>query len=170
MKTKQVLLGAMMLIATTLVMTSCKKTESAQIPAGKQNLSLYMTDGPGFFDQVFVDIKAVQVLVDTTKDTRKNDTCNWDRLGAYIGSTLGNRKDSGLVWTNLNIKAGVYDILNLRNGVDTLLASTEIPKGAIRLIRIETEADTLNSKVHTPMIDALCEKASLPSRGTPQTD
>lgn len=137
MKTKQVFLGVMMFFATALAITSCKKTDSAQIPAGKQNLSLYMTDGPGFFDKVFVEIKAVQVLVDTTKDTRKNDTCNWDRLGAYIGSTLGNRKDSGLVWTNLNINAGVYDILNLRNGVDTLLASTEIPKGAIRLIRIE---------------------------------
>lgn len=137
MKTKQVLLGVMMFFATALAITSCKKNDSAQIPAGKQNLSLYMTDGPGFFDKVFVEIKAVQVLVDTTKDTRKNDTCNWDRLGAYIGSTNGNRKDSGLVWTNLNINAGVYDILNLRNGVDTLLASTEIPKGAIRLIRIE---------------------------------
>nr|WP_294991788.1 DUF4382 domain-containing protein [uncultured Sediminibacterium sp.] len=137
MKTKHVFLGLMMFIATTMAMTSCKKSDSAQIPAGKQNLSLYLTDGPGFFDQVFVDIKSIQVLVDTTKDTRKNDTCNWDRLGAYIGSTFGNRKDSGLVWTNLNINAGVYDILNLRNGVDTLLASTEIPKGAIRLIRIE---------------------------------
>lgn len=137
MKTKHVFLGLMMVIATTMAMTSCKKSDSAQIPAGKQNLSLYLTDGPGFFDQVFVDIKSIQVLVDTTKDTRKNDTCNWDRLGAYIGSTFGNRKDSGLVWTNLNINAGVYDILNLRNGVDTLLASTEIPKGAIRLIRIE---------------------------------
>lgn len=137
MKTKHVFLGLMMFIATAMAMTSCKKSDSAQIPAGKQNLSLYLTDGPGFFDQVFVDIKSIQVLVDTTKDTRKNDTCNWDRLGAYIGSTFGNRKDSGLVWTNLNINAGVYDILNLRNGVDTLLASTEIPKGAIRLIRIE---------------------------------
>ena len=137
MKTKQTLLGVMMFMALGLALTSCKKTDSAQIPAGKQNLTLYMTDGPGFFDKVFVEIKAIQVLVDTTKDTRKNDTCNWDRLGAYIGATLGNRKDSGLVWANLNIKAGVYDILNLRNGVDTLLASTEIPKGAIRLIRIE---------------------------------
>lgn len=137
MKTKQVLLGVMMLFAVSIAITSCQKTESAQAPVGKQNFSLYMTDGPGFFDKVFVDIKAIQVLVDTTKDTRKNDTCNWDRLGAYIGSTLGNRKDSGLVWTNLNIRAGVYDILNLRNGVDTLLAATDIPKGAIRLIRIE---------------------------------
>lgn len=137
MKTKQVFLGAMMFIATALAITSCKKSDSAQIPAGKQNLSLYLTDGPGFFDKVFVEIKAVQVLVDTTKDTRKNDTCNWDRLGDDIGSTRSNRKDSGLVWTNLNINAGVYDILNLRNGVDTLLTSTEIPKGAIRLIRIE---------------------------------
>ncbi len=137
MKTKQVFLGVMMFFATALAITSCKKTDSAQIPAGKQNLSLYLTDGPGFFDKVFVEIKAVQVLVDTTKDTRRNDTCNWDRVGAYIGSAQGNRKDSGLVWANLNINAGVYDILNLRNGVDTLLASTEIPKGAIRLIRIE---------------------------------
>lgn len=137
MKTKQALLGTLMLFAIAFTITSCQKSESAQAPAGKQNFSLYMTDGPGFFDQVFVDIKAVQVLVDTTKDTRKNDTCNWDRIGAYIGSTLGNRKDSGLVWTNLNIRAGVYDILNLRNGVDTLLAATDIPKGAIRLIRIE---------------------------------
>ena len=137
MKTKQVFLGVMMFLTLALVITSCKKTESTQIPAGKQNLSLYMTDGPGFFDQVFVEIKAVQVLVDTTKDTRKNDTCNWDRVGATPGTSQGNKKDSGLVWTNLNIKAGVYDILNLRNGVDTLLASTEIPKGAIRLIRIE---------------------------------
>ncbi len=137
MKTKQVFLGAMMFLATALAITSCKKSDSAQIPAGKQNLSLYLTDGPGFFDKVFVEIKAVQVLVDTTKDTRRNDTCDWDRLGDDVGSTRGNRKDSGLVWTNLNIKAGIYDILNLRNGVDTLLASTEIPKGAIRLIRIE---------------------------------
>jgi len=153
MKTKQVLLGTMMLFAIAFTITSCQKSESAQAPAGKQNLSLYMTDGPGFFDQVFVDIKAVQVLVDTTKDTRKNDTCNWDRLGAYIGSTSGNRKDSGLVWTNLNIRAGVYDILNLRNGVDTLLAATDIPKGAIRLIRIEigTQNSVVKDSVTYPL-------------------
>ena len=84
MKTKQALLGTLMLFAIAFTITSCQKSESAQAPAGKQNFSLYMTDGPGFFDQVFVDIKAVQVLVDTTKDTRKNDTCNWDRIGAYI--------------------------------------------------------------------------------------
>jgi hypothetical protein len=153
MKTKQVLLGAMMLFAIAFTITSCQKSESTQAPAGKQNLSLYMTDGPGFFDQVFVEIKAVQVLVDTTKDTRKNDTCNWDRLGAYIGSTSGNRKDSGLVWTNLNIRAGVYDILNLRNGVDTLLAATDIPKGAIRLIRIEigTQNSVVKDSVTYPL-------------------
>lgn len=153
MKTKQIILAMLMIVSSALLFTSCKKSDSAQMPNGKQELSLYLTDGPGFFDQVLVDIKSIQVLVDTTKDTRKNDTCNWDRLGAYIGSTLGNRKDSGLVWTSLTINPGVYDILKLRNGVDTLLAATQIPKGAIRLIRIEigTRNSVVKDSVSYPL-------------------
>lgn len=157
MKTKQAFLGIMLVLASALVITSCQKSESAQAPAGKQNLSLYLTDGPGFFDQVFIEIKSVQVLVDTTKDTRKNDTCNWDRMGA----TIGNKKDSGLVWTDLNIKAGVYDILNLRNGVDTLLATTQIATGAVRLIRIEI--GTQNSVVKDSVTYPLKWPAGLPN-------
>lgn len=137
MKTTQIFLYALLFLAAGAFFAACKKSESVEIPRDKQRLTLYLTDGPGFFDQVFVDMRSVQVLVDTTKDTRRNDTCNWDRVGAGYGLGANLRKDSGLVWANLNINPGVYDILNLRNGVDTLLSSTEIPKGAIRLIRIE---------------------------------
>jgi hypothetical protein len=157
MKTKQLFLSAMLVIAAGVFFTSCKKSESAEMPADKQKLTLYLTDGPGFFDRVLVDIKSVQVLVDTTKDTRRNDTCNWDRLGANIGFGGAIRRDSGLVWTSLNINPGVYDILNLRNGVDTLLASTVLPAGAIRLIRIEL--GTNNSVVK----DSVTYPVSLPT-------
>jgi hypothetical protein len=92
----------------------------------------YLTDGPGVFDDVFLDIRSVEVLVDTSANTRVHDSCNWDAMG-----DPNRRPDSSFVWENLGVKAGVYDIMQLRNGADTLLASASIKLGAIRLIRIE---------------------------------
>ena len=132
MKQKNILIVACVAIVAALSFAACKKDQSAQMPQGKQEFSLYMTDGPGFFDQVLVEIRSVQVLVDTGRDTRRNDTCNWDRIGA----TPNRKPDSLLVWQDLGVSPGVYDIMNLRNGVDTLLSKIMIPKGAIRLIRI----------------------------------
>ncbi|WP_204326507.1 hypothetical protein, partial [Stenotrophomonas maltophilia] len=57
---------------------------------------------------------------------------DWDRAGS-----TPSHGDSSLVWEDLNVKSGVYDILSLRNGVDTLLASKTVVKGSIRLIRID---------------------------------
>jgi hypothetical protein len=37
---------------------------------------------------------------------------------------------------DLNIRPGVYDLLSLRNGTDTLLASGNIPQGKIKRIKI----------------------------------
>ena len=103
-------------IMLSLVFTACNKSASVENPIGTQSVSLYLTDAPGVFDNVFVDIKSVSLLIDTSKDTRKKDTCNWDR----IGSSRHAKNDSSLVWQDLGVKAGVYDILKLRNGVDTL--------------------------------------------------
>ncbi|MBN8720842.1 protein of unknown function [Hydrobacter penzbergensis] len=137
MKAKHFLYGALMAIAAAITVTACKKSDSAQAPAGsQQNLTLYLTDGPGFFDSVLVDIKSVKVLVDTSRNTRMHDDDDWDDVGDREGRNP-RAKDSSLVWQNLNISAGIYDILHLRNGLDTVLASTNIPKGAIRLLKIE---------------------------------
>ena len=123
-------------ILVSLVFTACNKNTSIENPLGTQSVSLYLTDAPGVFDNVFIDIKSVSLLIDTSKDTRKKDTCNWDR----IGSSRHAKNDSSLVWQDLGVKAGVYDILKLRNGVDTLLATNTVVKGAIRLIKIELGA------------------------------
>ncbi len=133
MKTKHILFTAMMAVAGTLVMTACNKNTSAEPNAtSKQELSLFLTDGPGIFDKVLIDIRSVKVLVDTGKDTRRRDTTNWNRAGANE-----QRKDSSLVWETLSITPGIYDVLKLRNGADTLLSASKIPKGAVRLIKIE---------------------------------
>lgn len=100
MKTKQIFLCAMLLFVAGVFFTSCKKSESVEIPRDKQRLTLYLTDDPGFFDQVFVDIRAVQVLVDTTRDTRRNDTCNWEKRlqQLAIGSNRQDRTLSRYIW------------------------------------------------------------------------
>jgi hypothetical protein len=134
-------------------MTACNKNNSAEteVTAGKQQLSLYLTDGPGLFDHVFIDIRSVKVLVDTSKDTRRHDNDDWDRRGSN-----DHKNDSSFVWEELNIRAGVYDILNFRNGVDTLFASNTIVNGSIRLIKVEL--GTNNSVVK----DSVTYPVSLP--------
>ncbi|MES2775886.1 MAG: DUF4382 domain-containing protein [Bacteroidota bacterium] len=124
-----------MFVATMLfaaIFTACQKEITENRDTSTQNVSLYLTDGPGLFDNVFLDIQRVEVLVDTSDNTRRHDTCDWDRIGRH-----GPRPDSSLVWRNLGLQPAVYDVLALRNGVDTLLASANIPRGDIRLIRID---------------------------------
>lgn len=133
MKTKNIFLTAFLAISAAAVMTACNKSTSAEsVPAGKEQLSLYLTDGPGVFDNVYIDIRSVKVLVDTSKDTRSHDNDDWDGRGAD-----DKKKDSSFVWEDLGIKPGIYDILKFRNGADTILASAGITKGSIRLIKIE---------------------------------
>jgi len=135
MKNKHLFFAAIMAFAVSFLMTACNKSASVDttVPTGQQHLSLYLTDGPGLFDKVLIEIKSVKVLVDTSKDTRHHDNDDWDEMGA----NEHHKSDSSLVWQDLNIKAGIYDILNFRNGLDTLLSATTIPKGAIRMLKIE---------------------------------
>ncbi len=132
MKNRHLLFVAIMALAVSFITTACNKNASSESTTGTQNLSLYLTDGPGLFDKVLIDIRSVKVLVDTSADTRRHDNDDWDRRGSD-----DQKKDSSFVWENLNIPAGIYDILKFRNGADTLLAAKGITKGSIRLIKIE---------------------------------
>ncbi len=150
MKQKHILFTAIMAIAATFIMTACNKNSSAEANAsGTQQFSMYLTDGPGLFDHVYIDIRSVKVLVDTSADTRKHDGMDWDRRGRD-----DQHNDSSLVWQNLNITAGIYDILKFRNGADTLFAAAGIVKGSIRLIKIEigTNNSVVKDSVTYPVL------------------
>jgi hypothetical protein len=100
--------------------------------------------------QDFIDIKSLQIVIDTAREgSRRRDTCNWD----HIASHRDTRKDSGLVWTTMPIKAGLYDVLRFRNGLDTLFASANVPKGSVRLVRIElgTNNSVVKDSVSYPL-------------------
>jgi hypothetical protein len=122
-------LGKIMMIAFggAIILYACSKESSggnsSTVPAGKQQVNLYLTDGPSFFDSVKVDIKSVKFLV---------DTCDKSRRHHDDDDTV---KNCG-VWDSVSIAPGVYNLLNLRNGIDTLLASGNLTDGSIRKIVI----------------------------------
>lgn len=127
---------AVMLVVIAVFVSSCAKNASFESPTSMQEVSLFLTDAPAVYDQVLIDIKSVKILVDTSKDTRKKDSTNWERVGADRDKRCASG-DSSLIWEDLGIKAGVYDVLKLRNGIDTTLASKTVINGVIRLIKIE---------------------------------
>ncbi|RFS26488.1 DUF4382 domain-containing protein [Chitinophaga silvatica] len=134
---KPVTVIAMLVVATLVFMEACKKDNSASpdpIPANKQRVNLYLSDDPGYFDKVLLDIRKVEVLVDTCGGKDDNwddkDRCWWDE------DHDRDRKDTCQVWDSLSIHPGVYDLLTLRNGSDTLLAGGNVTKGTMKQIRI----------------------------------
>ena len=71
-------------------------------------LRVRLTDAPGDYEEVNIDIQEVLV----------------------------NSNDGNSGWISLDIEKGVYDILELTNGLDTLLGSAEVPSGKISQIRL----------------------------------
>jgi Domain of unknown function (DUF4382) len=143
MKTIALRLAACSGVAALLLFISCNKDNSAGsnsgIPAGKSQVSIYMMDGPIDFSKVLVDIRQVVVLIDTSLTQSDVDNPNqWDDNWCGWGR---NPNDKSVFWDSLSITPGVYDLLQLRNGIDTLLGNGTYPSGKILKVRITLGSD-----------------------------
>jgi len=78
-------------------------------------IEVWLTDAPGDYDQVNVDIQEVQVHSED---------------GEQSGG-----------WKSIPVNNGVINILELTNGLDTLLGSIEVPAGKISQIRLKLGND-----------------------------
>jgi hypothetical protein len=94
------------IIATVVIFISCNKDNSS----GTSTLQIRLTDGPTNLDEVNVDIREVKVKF-------SDDSSN----------TNG--------WVTLTTHVGIYNLLGLQNGVDTLLATSPLPKNVVKEIR-----------------------------------
>lgn len=133
MKNKNLLgLFAVITAISAFVMISCKKELSADnntVPAGKSQIQVMLTDDPSqFFDSIFIDIRKVEIKVE--------DSAGIER------------------WDTLSIRAGVYNILNFRNGLDTLLGTGFIPNGRVEKVRITLGSNNyvMYKGVTTPLV------------------
>jgi hypothetical protein len=89
---------------------SCSKNDDDVITSGETDFSVYLTDDPGEYDKVYIDIQSVEVHYSD---------------------------DSGDAWHTLKMfSPGVHDLLKLTNGKDTLLARERIASKKITQIRL----------------------------------
>jgi hypothetical protein len=111
-----------------------------------------MMDDPVSFYKVLVDIRQVSIEIDTASGQDEPDNGNqWDNNYCGAGRNEHNRS---VIWDTLDIVPGVYNLLDLRNGADTLLGSGLYPSGKILKIRITLgPADTVytDSSTYYPM-------------------
>ncbi|MBS1666204.1 MAG: DUF4382 domain-containing protein [Bacteroidetes bacterium] len=141
MKTNIRLLAAFGGIMGIVLFMACNKNNAgvSNIPPGKSQMSLYITDGPISFYKVLIDIRQVAVLIDTaTVQNASDDPEEWG--DGYYGRGRGENNKS-VIWDTLSITPGIYDLLKLRNGVDTLLGSGIYPTGKVIKIKITLGSD-----------------------------
>lgn len=90
-------------IMLTVGLNACKKDAGSD----KGTVQLRMTDAPGAYDAVNIDVIGAEV---------HSDEAGWVTMG--------------------NVHAGVYNLLDLTNGTDTILATSDMPTGTISQIRL----------------------------------
>ncbi|WP_026933005.1 DUF4382 domain-containing protein [Christiangramia echinicola] len=118
---KNVTLKSLM-IATfiSLGLTSCSEDDDSN-PSGEgsANLTVRMTDAPGDYEAVFVDVQDIEIHVESDNEAEAEadvDGDGWVSVG--------------------DVQTGVYDLLELTGGVSQLLADTEVPAGYVSQMRL----------------------------------
>ncbi|MBS1920799.1 MAG: DUF4382 domain-containing protein [Bacteroidetes bacterium] len=131
---KNFLSGAFLLFSSLAIFYACQKDSSiggdSGIPPGKMKLSVRLTDGPSDFQKVFIDIQSIAVKVDTCE---RNGYPDHDHPGCddHHDQMDGHCE----YWDTLDIRPGIYDLMTLRNGLDTLIASGFLINGKIERIK-----------------------------------
>lgn len=131
---RKTLMGSGAMIALlSLLFFACKKnvTPIASSTSARQ-VALYLTDDPCQYDSVFIDIKYVEIKLDTSQ--HMNDNNYGDNENDHMEDH--HHQDQYGFWDTLTIRPGVYNILKLRNGIDTLLGTVNIPAAKIRKVRL----------------------------------
>jgi hypothetical protein len=93
---------------------------------------VYLTDAPVSFDTVNLDIKYVEVKLDTNAAHKDDDT-----YGDNDVDSLNNNKrhDGYGVWDTLTFTPSIINVAAFRNGIDKMIATGTVT-GTIRKIRL----------------------------------
>lgn len=109
MKLRKTLIVLLSLTASVTLFFSCSKRETSA-DNSKAHLQVYLTDGPGNYDQVVIDVQDIKINYST-------DTANgWQSLS--------------------QVNRGAYDVLKLANDRDTILGNADLNSGRIEQIRL----------------------------------
>ncbi len=100
-----------------LLYSACKK-DSSETTYVSADLQIRLTDAPAVYDSVLIDVVGVEVHSDRTNG-----------------------------WINLSVpNPGQYNLLQYSNGLDTLIATTNLPTGNVSQIRLILGSNNLVTK------------------------
>lgn len=103
----------LILIIIILITAGCSNNTTSNTTTGNSKITVKLTDAPGDYEHVYIDVADVQVKINNDDDTENG----WQSLEA--------------------INTGVYDLLELTGGVNVLLADDfQIPSGTLHQIRL----------------------------------
>jgi hypothetical protein len=127
---KHLLRACLGLSLIIILLFACQKEKSINdeaVPEGQQRVKIFLSDNPVNFDAVYVDIQQViiQVIPDSCRGRDNNNNDCYDD-NEYRCS----------IWDTLDIRAGVYNLLSLSNGTDTLLANGLTLAGRVNKIKL----------------------------------
>lgn len=84
--------------------------------AGLASVSVRLTDAPGDYEAVNIDVQDVQVQIEEAGDEESDSESGWQSLSG--------------------IQPGVYNLLELTGGISALLADAEVPSGKLTQMRL----------------------------------
>jgi hypothetical protein len=93
-----------LLVFAGIAFSSCDNKDNVS----NARVEVRLTDAPGDYQEVNIDIQDVQVNVE----------------------------DDSSGWKSINMQKGVYDLMKLTNGLDTLLGGVDLPAGKVSQIRL----------------------------------
>lgn len=117
-----------LLILVLVVCLSCEEDILNPTPGEVPRLEIFMTDDPGDYDQVNIDLQRVMVKM----------------------------KDSS-GFQEVQTMAGIYDLLQLQDGVDTMIVRDTIPLGEVHQVRLILGSD------NSIMVDSVLYPMDTPS-------
>jgi hypothetical protein len=127
---------AIICLSVCIFSFACQKTGSSGYGSngtrGTSSVNIFLTDDPSLvFDQVFLDISKVEIKVEDDSELRHESEHEGEvDDNDHHGETSGG-------WMAIPVHPGVYDILQFRNGLDTLFGSASFDASrALRKVRI----------------------------------
>ncbi|MGB1312094.1 MAG: DUF4382 domain-containing protein [Bizionia paragorgiae] len=97
----------------SIVLFNCSDDDASAVAEGTSNISVRLTDNPGDYDHVYVEVVDVMVKV----NDESTGESGWQSAGA--------------------INTGVYDLLELTGGINVLLVDGfQVPSGTLNQIRL----------------------------------
>ncbi|WP_445665394.1 DUF4382 domain-containing protein [Fodinibius sp. AD559] len=117
--------------------------ESSNTVDGKAHMKVNLTDAPGDYQQVNIDVQGLRIhYTPVESDTAESDSVESDNEGE---------------WIDLPVEPMKVNLLELTNGVDTLLAEADLEPGHYKELRLILGSD------NTVMVDSTIQDLKVPS-------